>query len=224
MLTSNILCSGHIAVCAKKALWFDIQLHVQVFSPFQIQPISDPVMVCVSNCLNKWGDAQGSHSHCYWSARQSICCQKHLACSFCSLAKKNMSSLSFHLNDLVKWMGRWRGRASQTERGRERRLGGSTSWFKETCNHRGQEAEAVSPLCLFDLPLTWVYLKPDRDNSTNVWCVLQHWPPKAACCASWHKLKRAKFNVTKPWLIHQYNLCFCWVRTTKEEEKRGRDR
>lgn len=54
-------------------------------------------------------------------------------------------------------------------------------------NNRGQEAEAVSPLCLFDLPLTWVYLKPGRDSS-NVWCVLQHWPAKAACCASWHNL------------------------------------
>lgn len=123
MPTFNILCSRHITVCAKKALWFDIQLHVQVFSLFHIQPIYDPVMVCISNCLIKWGDAQGSHSHCYWSARQYICCQNHLACSLSvSLAKKNMSSLSFHLNDLVKWMGRWRGRASQTERGRERRL------------------------------------------------------------------------------------------------------
>ncbi len=54
-------------------------------------------------------------------------------------------------------------------------------------NNRGQEAEAVSPLCLFDLPLTWVYLKPGRDSST-VWCVLQHWPAQAACRASWHDL------------------------------------
>lgn len=108
-----------------------------------------------------------------------ICCQKHWACSLSvSLAKKNMSSLSFHLDVLAKWKGRWRERARQNKRERERAdcqweaLSGRQHklvWGK--FNNRGQEAKAVSPLCLFDLPLTWVYLKPGRDSST-VWCVL----------------------------------------------------
>lgn len=165
------------------------------FPPFTYYP-SLTLWGFVSNFLFEWGDAQGSVT-AIDPPSQPICCQKHLACSLSvSLAKKNMSSLSFHLDALVKWKGRWRERASQTEGGRE---GERADWHWKPLsgrqhklvwgkfNNRGQEAEAVSPLCLFDLPLTWVYLKPGRDSST-VWCVLQHWPAKAACCASWHNL------------------------------------
>lgn len=132
----------------------------------------------------------------YWSPSQTICCREHSACSLSvSLAKEKTPAafISFGCPCEVK-QGRWRDRASQTrtrEKGadcqREPLSGRQHKLVWGKFNNRGQEAEAVSPLCLFDPPLTWVYLKPGRDSST-VWCVLQHWPAKAACCASWHHL------------------------------------
>lgn len=86
-----------------------------------------------------------------------------------------------------------RENASQIERERERE---STDYQWEPLSgrqhklvwgkfkNRRQQAETVSPLCSFDLPLTWVHLKPGRDTSTAVWCVLRHWAAKTARCAS----------------------------------------
>lgn len=127
----------------------------------------------------------------YWSASQPICCQKHLACSLSvSLAKENRGGGHFSWMPLP-WSER--ENASQIERERERE---STDYQWEPLSgrqhklvwgkfkNRRQQAETVSPLCSFDLPLTWVHLKPGRDTSTAVWCVLRHWAAKTARCAS----------------------------------------
>lgn len=53
---------------------------------------------------------------------------------------------------------------------------------------RGQESEVffISPLSLFGLLPTWVYLKSGRGSNSAVKCFLQHLPAVVACCVCRH--------------------------------------
>lgn len=155
---------------------------------------TDPVSVCVSNFVLEWGDAQGSVPAIDLPASQFVVRSTWLV--HYQFPWRGRTWAAFHFIWMPLWSEREGGEEERVRQNEEERadcqwepLSGwqhKLVWGK--CNNRGQEAEAVSPQCFSDLPLTWVYLKPGRGNSTAVWCVLQHWPAKAACCASWHNL------------------------------------
>lgn len=158
---------------------------------------------------------------CYWSASKPICCQKHLACSlsvFLGEEKHEGALISFRCpceaegeveNENKLDVKRERERA-KADCQREPPSGRQHKLVRGKFNNRGQEAEAVSPLCLFDLLLTWVYLAETAALLSDVsFSNGQLRLPVVQLGII--KLSRVELNVTKPWLIHQYDWCLLYV-------------